>query len=435
MTEFWSMLASIGPQPDFPAASDWLTKAVDLIEQWFESFMSWIRGFSAANTPFSVSAKYLFSCFLLTVFCGGQLWLLYLLVGFPLRRQERARLFLDLLEAGLKEGRSVENTIISLSNSRDRTLRIWFHLLAAYLESGLTFIEGLKKVPRLLPRAVVAMLEAGVQIGDIGKVLPASRKLLTDGNSRVRVTMNHMIVLMISSSALNIWLFLSGRILWRLRAIVWDVSNDFPIVAGFPVLVRVVLDHSSAVTIILWSLTIFLWLSLFLYIGGQHWIPGFLKLFLKPWSDRIFFRLPWCRKRLQRDFSSILAILLDAEVPEEQAVMLAAHGAGNGVLIRRAGAAVEELRQGMTLTQVMRHFDDTGEFQWRLTNVFHVRTGFLEALSGWHEVLDAQAFQGEQAASQIMTTLLVLLNGIMIGLIVAGVFQLLVFVIQREALW
>ena len=39
-------------------------------------------------------------------------------------------------------------------------------------------------------------------------------------------------------------------------------------------------------------------------------------------------RLPWRRKRFQRDFSAMLAVLLDAEVPETEAVGLAAEATG-----------------------------------------------------------------------------------------------------------
>src|SRR6266567_3377331 len=61
----------------------------------------------------------------------------YFLVSLPLRRQERARLFLDILETGIKQGSSVENTLIAASQSRDSALGVRFHLFASYLEMGL----------------------------------------------------------------------------------------------------------------------------------------------------------------------------------------------------------------------------------------------------------------------------------------------------------
>src|ERR1700690_3427816 len=60
----------------------------------------------------------------------------YLLLTLPLRRQERARLFLHLLETGFKEGRSPESVITAVSETRDRSVGVRFHLLAAYIKSG-----------------------------------------------------------------------------------------------------------------------------------------------------------------------------------------------------------------------------------------------------------------------------------------------------------
>ena len=65
---------------------------------------------------------------------------------------------------------------------------------------------------------------------------------------------------------------------------------------------------------------------------------------------------------------------------------------------------MERLREGVALTEAVQAIDDTGEFRWRLTNAAYGRGGFMAALSGWHEALDAKAYQLEQAASQVITT-------------------------------
>ena len=138
---------------------------------------------------------------------------------------------------------------------------------------------------------------------------------------------------------------------------------------------------------------------------------------------------------MERDFSAMLAVLLDAEIPEEEAVTLAASCTDNAVFIDRAARIVEQLRQGATLTETIRFVDDTGEFRWRLENAAHGRGGFMEALTGWHEALEAKAYQLEQAASQTITTGLVLVNGCIVGLIAAAVFQALTAVVWNLTLW
>ena len=62
---------------------------------------------------------------LLILLVGGVVILLiYEALSGPLRRRERAQLFLDVLAAGLKSGASAEQ-------ARERSLGIRFHLLAA----------------------------------------------------------------------------------------------------------------------------------------------------------------------------------------------------------------------------------------------------------------------------------------------------------------
>jgi type II secretory pathway component PulF len=138
---------------------------------------------------------------------------------------------------------------------------------------------------------------------------------------------------------------------------------------------------------------------------------------------------------MQRDFSSMLAILLDSGVSEPEAVALAADCAANGVFRRRAARAVDALKQGQKLTQAVQAMDDSGEFGWRLANALHGDAGFLPALAGWHESLDAKAFQQEQAAAHGITTALVLWSGLFVGTVVVSVFMFLISLINEGNLW
>ena len=148
----------------------------------------------------------------------------------------------------------------------------------------------------------------------------------------------------------------------------------------------------------------------------RAWLPGY---------DQINWRLAWRRKRMQRDFSVMLATLLDAKMPEPEAVSLAANCTANSVFQARAAGAVNALRQGSSLTDALRAMDDTGEFHWRLTNATHSRGGFLTALAGWHDALNARSFQLEQAAAHVVSTSLVLLNGLFVACVVIAVFSFL----------
>lgn len=164
--------------------------------------------------------------------------------------------------------------------------------------------------------------------------------------------------------------------------------------------------------------------ALFLFGGTRFvsWLQAGVRP-LRDWSDWLFLHVPWRRKRLQRDFSAMLGLLLDAGLPEERALRLAALSTANGIFARRAGQAAARLGQGAKLTEAVQLLDDTGEFRWRLRNGAHGARGFFAALAGWQASLDAKAFELEQAAAQALSTGLVLLNAASVALVAAGVFQ------------
>lgn len=89
----------------------------------------------------------------------------------------------------------------------------------------------------------------------------------------------------------------------------------------------------------------------------------------------------------------------------------------------------------MKLTQAVQSLDDSGEFAWRLANAVHGHTGFLQALAGWHESLDAKAFQQEQAAAHGITSALVLWSGLFVGAVTISVFTLLISITDTAILW
>ena len=128
----------------------------------------------------------------------------------------------------------------------------------------------------------------------------------------------------------------------------------------------------------------------------------------------------------------MLAVLLDGGVPEVEAVQMAGDCTANEICRKRAARIITALQQGAKLQDAVREFDDSGEFRWRLTNVTHARGGFLNALRGWHEALDAKAFQQEEAAAHVITTGLVILNGIFVGLIATAMFGILIDVLRGQ---
>ena len=357
--------------------------------------------------------------------CFGLLFLAHFLLTLPMRRAERARFFLDMLESAIEQGRPLEETLISASQTGDMALGVRFHLLAAWLERSLRLNDALAKVPRFLPPQITAMLMAGQRIGDMRKVLPACRQLLKDAVSQTRGAISYLVILTFVISPLGMAVFAVFRVfvLPKFKEVVGaGMGGD---IMG----IRFLDKYGAAFLLLQFGLLLLLWLAAAIYIGGPRvafWFPAL---------DRLYFHLPWRRKRMQRDFSTLLAVLLDAGVPEPEAVALAADGTANTVFRQRADRAVESLKQGVKLTQAVQSMDDSGEFAWRLANAVHGHTGFLQALAGWHESLDAKAFQQEQAAAHGLTSALVLWSGLFVAGLAISAFMFLTSLTNSAVLW
>jgi len=348
-----------------------------------------------------------------------------------MRRNERARRVLDAVELGLRRGQTPELALTSIAKSGDRSFGKRFYDFVNHLETGMRLTDALARVPQLLPPQVIGMLKAGERIENVGKVLPACWQLLRDGVSQARSALNYVILIVFVATPplVLVPIVLHVKVLPKYREVLAGMSG-----AQLPGLTRMIFAEHALFTAIQVASILFLWVALLTYIGGprlrrvvDHFVPGLM--------DRFTLLLPWRRKRLQRDFSTVLAMLLDTGVPESESVGLAAEATGNRVMIQRAEQAAAALGQGVKLPEALKAIDPQGELHWRIRNAVYAHGGFTGALNGWHEALDAKAFQLEQAAAQVTTTVLVLLNGLVVGCFVIGVFLGLVQLLNRMTLW
>jgi general secretion pathway protein F len=362
-------------------------------------------------------------------------WLIYFLLSLPMRRQERARFFLDLLATTLRMGRPLEHSLIEISSSRDKSPGPRFHLMAAHLENGLRLGEALRKVPRFLPPQVAAMLRAGEEMGDIRKVLPVCDYLVKDAQSSVRGAVSYLVVIAFALSPFSLLVLnmLAVMIFPSFKEIAATMIGTEGMASGptfFDFLAASLQWLMLAQAVLFAGLMI----GAIIYVGGPRLArllqsPGF------PVIDWVAWGVPWKRRRLQRNFSMMLAILLDSGVPEAIALRLAADSTVNEIFRRRAARAHAALAGGMKLTEAVAALDGSGEFRWRLANAVHTQGGFLRALTGWHESLDAKAFQEEQAAAHGVTSALVVANGLIVAVVAIGVFSVLISIINAGVLW
>jgi len=377
-------------------------------------------------------AQFLIALFWYAVFIllpgGAFSVLIHYLLSLPMRRRDRALFFLDLVETVLQRGQPVEQAILAAAENRDRAIGVRFYMVAAHIEGGARLGEALEKVPRFLPPQITAILRAGEKLGDLKRVLPACREVLRVAPDTVRSTMHYMMAILLLFAPVACWIICllsvlvipkfkevaagSSAPLWPLTRFVFE--NTFWLVA-FEVVVFLALLSVAVI-----------------YIGG----PGLVRWFQfrsVPIVDWITWRVPWKQKKLQRTFSAMLAVLLDGGVPEAEAVRLAGDSTANEICRRRARRVIAALEKGIKLDDAVRVFDDSGEFHWRLTNATHAHGGFLNALRGWHESLDAKAFQQEEAATHAVASGLVIMNGVVVGLIATAMFGILIAMMRAAA--
>jgi type II secretory pathway component PulF len=395
-----------------------------------DSYLGWLADLAGPALLFLVRLVVLFltsgfAALLLAVIAGG----VWAAISAALRREERARCFLRLLEIGLQQGRTVEETVSSLNSARVTEMGRHFSRFAGWMARGMRLGEATDEVPRFLPDQVNAMLRVGDVIEDVPRVLPICRASLTTGSSTARRQLdNVMALLFVSPAGPAVIAILSVFVLPKFRSLAEDMmpAPYAPMETWFSAA-----QFFAYVAAILWVVA---WL-LESGRGGGQWLLRLVRVGTTL-TDWVQYQMPWKRRRMLRDFSALLGSLLDAGVPEARALDLAAEGAVNQRFRQRVSRARGRLAEGTPIGEAVADLDPTGEFAWRFRNASAAGSAanrFTAALQGWHESLDARAFRQEQIVSQSLTTLFVLLNGCMVGSAAIGVFSFLSHLVQSLA--
>ncbi len=358
------------------------------------------------------------------------LYACYWLVGLPFRWLEQARLFLDVVEAGINEGISPELAIQAVSERHERAIGAKFHLLAAWTEKGLRLGEALDKVPRLVPAQLAALLKIGEATGDLRRVLPAGRKIIADATNRARNPREGLVGVTIATTLVAIYII------------------TVMVVFVFPKFQEMLLDMEvTPPALFTWLHDNFpLWLcaqgiflvlvvlALLLYMGGPMlaaWVDSRAPA-LADFGARL---LPWRHTRLQGDFSLLLAILLEAGVPEEKAVQFAADFTASRHFRHRSDRVIADLRNGVKLSEAVRHLDPAGEFRWRVAFAQFDQGRFVKALEGWHLTIEAAALKQEQIVAGATNLVMVLFNGTTVAVLGIAIFGSLIAVMDSVAPW
>lgn len=359
----------------------------------------------------------------------GSVFIVYFLATIPIRRRDQVRLLLDLILGGLRDGRTPEETIVAVSRTRERIVGPRFHMAAALIEQGEPLISALGKVPSYVPPNVLGLLRSGTNDNGMERAALLAKNTISSGVGKTSSAMQYAYLLVLMLLPFSLGTLLMWKIvIWpKMEMIIADLEGTPP------ELTLLVTGNIGWLGLGYLALAVGVALLLIGTLSTPKARTGSSVFGL--WRDRLAYRLPWRNRLLKRDFSLTLALLLDAGIPEGEAVIQAGAAVGNRFVRWKSLRIAKELAGGVPLAKAIRSFDERREFQWRLSNAAHSGSGFVRALYGWHEALQAEAFQKEQAAAQITTTLLLLLNGAAVCLVVSSIFAVFVAMTSQAVLW
>jgi type II secretory pathway component PulF len=344
----------------------------------------------------------------------------YFFLSKPLRRMLQTNAFIDVVETCVQRGKGVEKAVLDIARNRDLTMGIGYHVLAGHLERGCGLVESLEKTRGFLAPQALAALKVGLEMGDPAKVLPSCRASLRDGLSTSRASLHYLLLIAVLVNPC-IWAAIQFA-LFKAAPVFFDINRMYspainPSMESWFCWMTIAGVVHLALVLVLFSVPGILF-------DGY----GFLDWLQAGWSrarGRTGLLLPWRKARVLRDFASMLAVLLDNQVQESRALALAAESTGNHAFVQQVRGIVLRLAGGESLMEAIEPLDASGELRWRLDNARHGSDGFAAALKGWQETLDARAFEREQAAAQALSTALLIVNGLALGTIAAGIFSML----------
>lgn len=123
-----------------------------------------------------------------------------------------------------------------------------------------------------------------------------------------------------------------------------------------------------------------------------------------------------------RDFSAVLSTLLDVEMPEQEAVLLAGKCAGNSIFFERTQSAAELLAEGTCLVKALALVDPAGELKWRMKNATRQGCDFSAALNGWHQALEARSVYQKNIVIDVAGTSMIVAIGLGVAFIAMACF-------------
>lgn len=354
------------------------------------------------------------------------IWLSKLLSA-PLKRMEQIKQFLDITEFGIKNGITPEDSIIEATKYVDKTKK---NVISDLMTSPHNAIfDILTSQKRFLSKQVLQMLKVGIKSGNIINAFPACRDYASYQYSRSKAFLNTILFMVFPH-----YIMIHGIIIFILPKY-QRIHSDLLKGEQLPYFTELFIYGSDFIYFLgLILLCTFIFL-IFLYQYGYK-IYNFLPLKIVA-SFAFYYLTPWRKIRLKIDFMKSLALLLDNNVNEDEAIILSANATDNYIFQMKAKKSVNLLKSGTSLTKVLtKVFDSTGELEWRIKNsILLDDIKLIQSIKKWCSFLDIKAYQLEQGATQLFTTGLLFLTSFIIAMFLIAMCLPLRAVIEAHLLW
>jgi len=336
------------------------------------------------------------------------------LTAHPIRWLARGRMLLIAIESALEREVSVEAALVELAEKHDPELGPKFHALAAWLKEGLPLHEALDLTPGLLPRPVQSLLMQGSRTGTLTTLLPVGRDVMGSLAAPLLPSGRNLIAPLAATVCLiGLTAMFSIFIVPRLTMIFADLGAGTEI--ELPPALLLLSRHQD-----LWLAAHCLMLGLMiaanLFLLGGPAVAHWTQLRFPRLTEVVHRHLPWQRLDQRRRFGLALTRLLDAAVPEEQALRLAGDFADDCSHQAGVDRAITRLRDGERLTEAIREIAPDPDLCFRLEATSLSGGGFRSAIAGWEEAQQARARFREAAAMDLVYTFFLAYNAACIGI-------------------
>jgi type II secretory pathway component PulF len=353
----------------------------------------------------------------------GVFYVFYFWLSRPLKKQEEARVFIQLLRLAVKGGRSIEATLIEASRTRDRTIPVWLHYLAAHLEAGFPLPEALEKSKLIIPPSIVRLLQVGLKNNTLPGLLQHADDLQFQPLSRAfqGVDLLYLGLLAFFPAISSVTITLMVFVVPKFESIVAGMGGNTETTNVLRQVFSIAPAFALVATVLVYSLA-------FAYMGFSLSWPRYLRVPL----DRATLFVPYVRTRAVRTFTMALSFFIDAGVSEKEAVVQAAELTGNLHFEKLALRCSSDLEHGISLPEALKQFDQMEQVAARCDFAAASNLPFQKALAGWLDFLKSREAQQEQTLCHALSSAMTVLNGIFIGTITCCLFAALISIIEAQ---